>query len=107
MSFNVEKYTNKGIGFINEVADKLDNCDNPGKAARVLKSILHALRNRITTEESLQLLSQLPLMIKGIYVDGWKLKNQVRIKNIEDFIDEIIKEDGASGFNAFSTTLLA
>lgn len=105
MSFNIGKYTTKGLEFINEVAVRTGNPEDNNKAARVLKAVLHALRNRLSTEESLQLISQLPLLIKGMYVDGWKpAKNQERIKHLEDFIDDVIKEDGIAGTTDFPTT---
>jgi uncharacterized protein (DUF2267 family) len=33
------------------------------------------------------LISQLPMIIKGIYVNGWSLKNKNRIKTLDDFIE--------------------
>ncbi|MGA1341946.1 MAG: DUF2267 domain-containing protein [Hyphomonas sp.] len=41
------------------------------RAYRALRSTLHALRDRITVTEGAHLAAQLPLMVKGIFYDGW------------------------------------
>ncbi|MBU3713719.1 MAG: DUF2267 domain-containing protein [Ferruginibacter sp.] len=93
MSLDFEKYAAKGNEIINKLSAELElPRDNAG---RVMRSVLHALRNRLTIEESFQLLAQLPLVLKGVYVDGWKLtKPFSRIHYLEDFIEEVKNEDG-------------
>lgn len=93
MSYNFEKYASKGNEFVNVVAEDLKVPKE--KAGRIIRAVFHALRNRISHEESFQLLSQLPMALKGAYVDGWKFeKDYVRINHIADFLDEVRKEDG-------------
>lgn len=36
-----------------------------------LRTVLHALRDRLTVEVSAQLAAQLPMLVRGIYYDGW------------------------------------
>ena len=36
-----------------------------------LRSVLHALRDRLPLEESIHFSAQLPLLLKGVYFDGW------------------------------------
>jgi uncharacterized protein (DUF2267 family) len=36
-----------------------------------LRAVLHALRDRLTVEEAAQLSAQLPLLVRGIYFEGW------------------------------------
>jgi uncharacterized protein (DUF2267 family) len=104
MTLNFEKYAAKGNEFVNKVATRLGDPENRDRAGRVLRCVLRALRNRITPEESLQLISQLPMAIKSVYVDGWKLHQEfVRIKTIEDFSEEVMKEDGLAAWRDFSS----
>ena len=42
------------------------------KAYLALRTVLHALRDRLTVEEAVQLGAQLPMLIRGFYYDGWK-----------------------------------
>lgn len=104
MTLNFEKYAAKGNEFLNKLAVRLGDVENRDRAGRVLKCVLRALRNRISIEESLQLISQLPMVIKAVYVDGWKLNHDfVRIKTIEDFSAEVMREDGAAAWRDFSS----
>ncbi|MDP4261298.1 MAG: DUF2267 domain-containing protein [Bacteroidota bacterium] len=92
MSLDFEKYAAKGNKFVKLVEDELQVPKD--KAGRIIRAVLHALRNRLSHEDSFRLLAQLPLALKGIYVDGWKFdKDFTRISHGNDFLDEVRKED--------------
>ena len=101
MTLDFEKYAMKGNEFLHQLEAKLGSSDR-AHAARILRSTFRVLRNHLTFEESLQLLSQLPIAIKGLYVDGWKKGEHKRIRTIDDFLVEIIQEDGNSAWRDFS-----
>ena len=42
-------------------------------AYRALRSVLHVLRDRLTPEQAVHLGAQLPLLVRGIYYDGWRI----------------------------------
>jgi uncharacterized protein (DUF2267 family) len=60
------------------------------RAGRILSSILHALREIISVNESLQLMSQLPMFLKAVYVNGWSIRKTRKVKGLNDFI-ELVK----------------
>ena len=92
-----EKFAQKGRAFINEIAIELGDQQDPKRALRITKAVLHALRNKISPEESLQMISQLPLYVKAIYVDNWKLHtSDVKIRHVEDFLGLVKKELGVT-----------
>jgi uncharacterized protein (DUF2267 family) len=37
----------------------------------VLRAVLHALRDRLTVQEAADLAAQFPLLVQGIFYDGW------------------------------------
>ena len=93
MSIDFLQYAAKGNAFINAVAEELHVPRD--QAARITRAVFHAFRNRLSMEESFQLLAQLPMALKAVYVDGWKPSAEfVRIRHIDDFLDEIRTEDG-------------
>lgn len=93
MTVDFEKYAFKGNEFVSLVADDLEI--PKGKAGRIIRAVFHALRNRLSHEESFQLLALLPMVLKGVYVEGWKYdKNYDRVSSMKDFLDEVRKEDG-------------
>ena len=42
-------------------------------AYRALRSVLHVLRNRLTPEQAVHMGAQLPLLVRGIFYDGWRI----------------------------------
>lgn len=45
--------------------------DDRHRAYLALRAVLHALRDRMAVEETAHLGAQLPMLIRGIYFDGW------------------------------------
>lgn len=89
ISFDYQKHEQNATAFLKEVARELDT-ENLDQTGRVLIAVLHALRDRIMPQESLDLISQLPVFIKAAYVDGWKIHDKVeRLKSREEFAESI------------------
>ncbi|KTD16773.1 DUF2267 domain-containing protein [Legionella jordanis] len=61
---------------------------NESQCYAVLRAILHALRDKLPPELSVSLASQLPLILKGVYYDGW---NPTRPQNTTRGFDEFIQ----------------
>lgn len=98
MTPNFNKYAQKSNEFLKEVANELNMPEDRGKAMRILRAVLHALRDRIPPQESLQLISQLPMYIKAIYVEGWRwTPDNNNVRRMEDFIEAVKLHDGVSG----------
>jgi uncharacterized protein (DUF2267 family) len=82
-----EQYAHEARRFVKEVAYELGDADNIDQADRIMTSVLHALRDLLTPEESLHLISQLPMMLKAVYVNGWHLTTKNRIRTMDEFIE--------------------
>lgn len=65
-----ESALHKSNAWLQELAGELGWSD-PHHALLALRSVLHALRDRLPPNEAVQLAAQLPLLIKGIYFEGW------------------------------------
>jgi uncharacterized protein (DUF2267 family) len=104
MALNFQKYVQKAEEFISEVAFELGNPNDKIKAARVLRAVLHAFRDWVTVAESLQLIAQLPMFIKAIYVDGWKIKGSNEgMRHVGDFIEAVREADDVRNNGDFVT----
>ena len=64
--------------WLNDVMTELDWEDDRHKAYLALRTVLHALRDRLTLEEAVDLGAQLPLLIRGFYYEGWTLHDKPR-----------------------------
>jgi len=52
------------------------------------RTITHALRDRLPVTEAVQLAAQLPLVLKGVYFDGWKpSRTPVKIRTKHEFFE--------------------
>jgi len=101
MALDFEKYAAKGNEFLNRLAENLGDEDR-AHAARILRSTFRVLRNHLTVEESFQLLAQLPMALKSVYVEGWRLNDHQKIKTIDDLVVEMVQEEGNSAWRDFA-----
>ncbi len=86
----------KTHAWLKEVMKELGTEDRH-KAYLALRSVLHALRDRLTVEEVAQLGAQLPMLIRGFYYEGWDPTGKpVKERHKEDFLAHI--------YRAFKTT---
>jgi uncharacterized protein (DUF2267 family) len=93
-----EEYAPEANKFLKEVAEELGQPDDTDHAYRVMKSVFHTMRDILTPEESLHLIAQLPLPIKGLYVDGWQLQVKDRIRSMPAFLQALReKSDRSAG----------
>ena len=53
-------------------------------AYRALRETLHALRDRLPAETVVSLAAQLPLLIRGIYYEGWRLDRNATVDRSEE-----------------------
>jgi uncharacterized protein (DUF2267 family) len=66
------------------------NTDSKRKAYMGLRSVLHALRDRLTVDEAVDLGAQLPLLIRGVYYDEWDpSKTPVKDRHRDEFLAHI------------------
>jgi uncharacterized protein (DUF2267 family) len=56
--------------WINELGDYLD-WSNDARTHHLLRTVLHAIRDFLAVDEAADLAAQLPVLIRGIYYDGW------------------------------------
>ena len=60
------------------------------RAYHALALVLHALRDRLTVAEAVDLGAQLPMLIRGLYYEGWSPKGKpVKEHKREDFLEHI------------------
>lgn len=98
-----EQYEADANKFVSEVSRELGNNENHQVSIRIMTSVLHAIRDLLTVEGSLHLISQLPLLIKGIYVSGWHLGVKEKIKDKDHFIERLLLKNTKTGPRDFGT----
>lgn len=56
--------------WINEVNYRT-GWDHKQRAYRLLRAVLHAVRDHLSPDEAAQLAAQLPMLIRGLFYEGW------------------------------------
>lgn len=60
------------------------------QAYNVLRAVLQALRDRLTVDEAAHLGAQLPLVVRGLYYEGWRpSESPMKQRHLDDFLDAI------------------
>jgi uncharacterized protein (DUF2267 family) len=81
--------------WLNEIADAFEG--GRGDAYRVLRAVLHALRDRVSVDEAAQLGAQLPELVRGIYYAEWNPGRTPARGSAKAFLDRIAREATLAG----------
>jgi uncharacterized protein (DUF2267 family) len=69
--------------------------DDPHEAYHALGASLHALRDRLAVDEAAQLSAQLPLLVRGLFFEGWHpASTPVHVRRPEDLLALIDQKAG-------------
>lgn len=89
-----DKYCQDGQRFIRDMAMQLGRPGELDHAFRVTKAVFHTLRRRITPQESMHIVAQLPMLLKGLYVDGWEISQaQTESRTLDEFLADLRAND--------------
>lgn len=67
--------------------------DDRHLAYSLLRATLHAVRDRIGPENASHLGAQLPLLLRGIYYEGWRLSAEpTKERHVVSFLDHVLQE---------------
>ena len=67
--------------------------DDPQKNWQMLRAVLHVLRDRVTVEQCAHLSAQLPLIVRGLYFEGWRPAGQPRpLRSRDEFVRAVGEE---------------
>ena len=63
------------------------------QAYAALRAVLHALRDRLSVDEAAHLGAQLPMLIRGLYYEGWHPAGKpLKIRGLEEFLAHVEQE---------------
>jgi uncharacterized protein (DUF2267 family) len=87
----------KTNSWLSELMELLE-CDEKRHAYDALRATLHALRDRLTVDETAQLGAQLPMLIRGFYYEQWDPSGKpLKIRDLPSFL-ALIAQELAPGF---------
>ena len=75
--------------WIDDVRGALGDCDEH-QAHHALCATLQTLRDRLPVNEAVQLGAQLPVLLRGLYYEGWRpSETPVRLRTRDDFVSRV------------------
>lgn len=85
--------------WVGEVMRELGSADAQ-QAYAALRATLHVLRDRLSVEEAAQLAAQLPMLIRGLYYEGWRPRARAeRIRHMDEF-ESLVRDEAGRPFSA-------
>ena len=78
--------------WINDVCKELQ-IEDEQRAFLALRATLHALRDRLTVQEAAHLAAQMPMMVRGLFFEGWHPgRKRLRLRSVESFLAAVEQE---------------
>lgn len=103
MAINFNKFAEEGQLFVKHLAERLGHPEETAQTGILLRAVLHTLRDNIHIAESFNLLSQLPMALKGLYVENWKYRERpLRLKTLKEFTEKVEDEQAVYGESRFN-----
>lgn len=94
----IERSVDKTYEWLNQLADALGSPGDRHYAYRVLRAVLHTLRNRLPVDAAAHLGAQLPELIRGIYYEAWRPSATPQpYHHAAQFLDQVAAEAGLTG----------
>lgn len=73
--------------WLHDIMERLGLQDRQG-AYHALRVVLHVLRDRLSVDQTAELGSQLPMLVRGIFYEGWKPQGKpLRVRRKEEFLE--------------------
>lgn len=91
--------------WLKQISEELGHPDRQ-MAYHALRGVLHALRDRLTVDETADLGAQLPTLIRGIFYEGYKPAGKPeRYRHLDEFLEKVNPDlQSAGGANPEAAT---
>ncbi|SDG64189.1 DUF2267 domain-containing protein [Psychroflexus sediminis] len=103
-NLSFDKFAKDANLYIKKLALDLGHPEEKDRTLRLWRAVMHTIRDRIHIGESLQITEPLPMIFKGIYVEGltFSEKPSLSYDTLEEMKDQVKKHQDMYGEEDFS-----
>jgi len=87
----IDTTVQKTYGWLRDIGQALGE-ENRRISYQVLRAVLHTLRDRLPTEQTAHLGAQLPMLVRGLYYEGWRPRNKPEKITADESVDQVARE---------------
>lgn len=87
----LDRTIHKTNEWLDAVSEEL-HAEDRQESYRTLRAVLHALRDRLISDEAVHLGAQLPMMVRGVYYEGWRPSATPTDDDREAFLERVQRE---------------
>lgn len=84
-----DKFFQKTNAILTDIEEEMKWEDRREQSYAALRSVLHAFRDRLPVNDSANFAAQLPVIIKGVYFEGWDPSSVPRKMDKQEFIQAV------------------
>ncbi|MFO7973566.1 MAG: DUF2267 domain-containing protein [Candidatus Hydrogenedentota bacterium] len=77
--------------WLREIEEEI-HLEDHQQSYHALRGVLLTLRDRLPVDEALDLAAELPMLIRGVYFDGYKAANKPRKYDADEFLRHVQEE---------------
>jgi uncharacterized protein (DUF2267 family) len=92
----IDRTVAKTYEWLHRVATEGD-LEDLHRAYQVLRAVLQALRDRLTPDVAAHMAAQLPLLVRGIFFEGWVPAKTPQRLSVSDLLARVEKDAGLKG----------
>ncbi|HET9077254.1 MAG TPA: DUF2267 domain-containing protein [Acidimicrobiales bacterium] len=92
----INKTVAKTYDWVGAVVERAD-LDDLHDGFQVLRAVLHALRDRVEPDVAAHLAAQLPLLLRGVFYEGWDPGRSLQRSSVTEFLARVEREAGLKG----------
>lgn len=82
----IERTVQKTHVWLHDICEELRTKDER-LAYHAMRAVLHAIRDRLSIDDAAAFGAQLPLLVRGIYYEGWQPHDKpLRVRKAEEFL---------------------
>lgn len=96
---SIDETVHKTYAWIDDIAVAFHGDRHHG--LQILRAFLHLLRDHLSIDESAQLSAQLPVLVRGLYFEGWDPTRSLQHeRSAEAFLARFVRDSGIRQMDA-------